>query len=180
MATCDDRVWGGYRAVTLASDISRANTPPGGYGDPSLPPNKREMPPLFLAECDEPLGSGVADMRGTWKTVSLEINGEPAPEDHRVMEHVERIEQAGLRVTFTSAGVIHDFYACDGTYENAMQDVMALDFTTPAVFSATFDDGVLVFRGEDALAGITIRRWLEGKQLVWEFSTAWTARMERI
>jgi hypothetical protein len=155
--------------VTSMSEVPKAYTPPGGYGS--------EMPEPVLAGCEDELASGAPDLRGRWKVVDVHIGGEPAAADHPVWNHEERVEQAGDRVVVTAGGVVHNMVA-DGTYEHGVNDVAAIDFTTPIVVAATFEDGVLVLRPRD-LPGIEVRRWREGDQLVWDYAGAFTARMER-
>jgi hypothetical protein len=151
-------------------DIPTAHTPPGGYGT--------EMPPPVLGACKTPIAPGAPDLRGTWKVIDARANGAPLDVDHPIWHHVERIEQAGDRVVVTSSGVVHDMIV-DGTYENGVNDVMAADFTTPIVVAAAFENDVLVLRPRD-MAGVEVRRWLDGDQLVWAYHTLFTARMERI
>ena len=127
----------GGEAVTRVEDIPVAHTPPGGYG--------AEMPPPVLAGCDETLVADAPDLRGTWHVVDAHAGTGTLPDDHPIRTHVERIEQAGNRVVVTSDGIVHDM-VCDGTFEHGVNDVMALDFTTPIVVAATFEDGVLVLR----------------------------------
>jgi hypothetical protein len=153
-----------------ARDIPKAHTPPGGYGT--------EMPPPILTGCEEPLVDGAPDLRGTWKVVSGESNGEPLVPGHPILEHVERIEQAGDRVVVTSSGIIHDMFV-DGTHESGVNDVLVADLTTPLVVAATFEEGVLVLRPRD-LPGVEVRRWREGDQMVWQYSSMFTTRLERI
>src|SRR5690349_16863065 len=135
------------------------------------------MPAPVLAGCDEPLSPGAPDLRGTWKVVDARTDGVPLAADHPIWRHVERVEQAGNRVVVTSDGIIHDMRA-DGTYENGVNDVMALDFTTPITVAATFEDEVLVLRPKD-LPGFEVRRWREGDRLVWSYHTAFTTRSVR-
>lgn len=156
--------------MTDVRDIPTAHTPPGGYGD--------TMPPPILAGCVTPLAEGAPDLRGLWKVVSGESDGAPLPPDHPIRDHVERIEQAGDRVVVTSSGVIHDMVV-DGTVESGVRDVMAADLTTPIEVAASFEDGVLVLRPA-GLPGVEVRRWRDGDQLVWEYHTMFTVRMERL
>jgi hypothetical protein len=135
------------------------------------------MPPPVLAGCADPLVAGAPDLRGTWKVVQVDANGEPLPAEHPIWQHVERIEQAGDRVVVTTSGIIHDMVV-DGTFDNGVNDVMAADFTTPVVVAATFEDRVLVLRPRD-MPGVEVRRWREDDQLVWQYHTLFTARMER-
>jgi len=156
--------------MSSARDIPTAHTPPGGYGT--------EMPPPVLAGCDDPLVAGAPDLRGLWKVVSAEVDGNAAPADHPVLRHVERVEQAGDRVVVTGGGVVHDMVA-DGTYESGVHDVMAADSTTPIEVAASFEDGVLVLR-PNGMPGVEVRRWRDGQHLVWSYHTFFTARLERI
>jgi hypothetical protein len=150
-------------------DVPRAHTPPGGYGS--------TMPGPVLAGCDDPLPDGAPDLRGTWAVTSVEVDGAP-PADHPLLSYVERIEQAGSRLVVTGGGVVHDMVV-DGTDEHGVHDVMAVDFTTPIVVAASFEDGVLVLRPRD-LPGVEVRRWLDGDHLVWRYHDVFTARLERI
>ena len=151
-------------------EIPKAFTPPGGYGD--------QMPPPILANCSDPLAGGVADFRGLWRAIDVRVNGEVAPTNLKVWQHVERIEQAGNRVVITAGGVVHDMYA-DGTFENGVNDVMAVDFKTPISVAATFENDVLVLRPR-GFDGVEIKRWFDGEHLMWEYSTAFLVRLERV
>jgi hypothetical protein len=53
---------------------------------------------------------------------------------------------------------------------------MALDFVTPIVVAASFEDGELVLRPR-GLPGVEVRRRRDGEQLVWQYHTAFTARL---
>lgn len=158
-------------ASRSSAEVPTAHTPAGGYGN--------EMPPPFLAGCDEPLVEGAPDLRGTWKVVAATaLDGEPLDGSLPVHEHVERVEQAGDRVIVTSSGVVHDMVA-DGTFEHGVNDVMAADLTTPISVAASFEDRVLVLRPRD-LEGVEVRRWREGDRMVWQYHTLFVARLERI
>jgi hypothetical protein len=152
------------------SDIPVAHTPPGGYGD--------TMPPPVLGGCNDPLPAGAPDLRGMWRVVDARTDDAPLAPDHPIWQHVERIEQAGDRVVVTASGIIHDMRV-DGTYENGVHDVAAVDFTTPIEVAASYEDGVLVLRPKD-MPGVEVRRWLEGETLVWRYHTLFTTRSERI
>ena len=151
-------------------EIPKAFTPPGGYGD--------QMPPPILANCSDALAGGVADFRGLWRAIDVRVNGEVAPAELKVWQHVERIEQAGNRVVVTAGGVVHDMYA-DGTFENGDIDVMGADFKTPISVAATFENDVLVLRPR-GFDGVEIKRWFDGENLMWEYSTAFLVRLERV
>ncbi len=156
--------------MTSATAIPKAYTPAGGYGT--------EMPPPILAACTDPIRPGLPDLRGTWRLLDAEADGERLDQGHPIWGHVERIEQAGNRVVVTAAGIIHDMYA-DGSYDNGVNDVAATDYTTPIRVAASFEDGVLVLRPQ-GLPGMEILRWLDGEHLMWRYHTAFTARLERI
>ena len=129
----------------------------------------------MLAGCDDPLAAGAPDLRGMWQVVDARTADEALPADHPIRAHVERIEQAGNRVVVTSGGIVHDMVA-DGTFEHGVNDVMALDFATPIVVAAAFEDGVLVLRPR-GLPGVEVRRWRDGEHLVWQYHTAFTATL---
>ena len=151
-------------------EIPKAFTPAGGYGD--------QMPPPVLANCADALAKNVPDFRGLWRAIDVRVNGEVAPAQLKVWQHLERIEQAGNRVVVTAGGVVHDMYA-DGTFENGVNDVMAADFKTQISVAATFENDVLVLRPR-GLDGVEIKRWLEGEHLIWEYSTFFTVRLQRV
>ena len=151
-------------------EIPKAFTPVGGYGD--------QMPAPVLANCADALEKDVPDFRGLWRAIDVRVNGEVAPAQLKVWQHLERIEQAGNRVVITAGGVVHDMYA-DGTFENGVNDVMAADFKTQISVAATFENDVLVLRPR-GLDGVEIKRWLEGEHLIWEYSTFFTVRLERL
>jgi len=145
-----------------ASEVPLAKTPPGGWHD--------DMPPPVLAGCDEPLVEGAPDLRGTWKLVSME------PVIDAVLDHVERIEQAGNRLCVTSKPIIHDMFV-DGTAENGVNDVDPQG--RPISVAATYEDGVHVLRPV-GMRDVQVTRRLEGEQLVWQYGPMFTARLERI
>lgn len=157
-------------AVTSVSDIPTAHTPPGGYGT--------EMPAPVLDGCTDALPDDAPDLRGLWKVVDARTDDGPLAADHPIWNHVERVEQAGDRVVVTSSGIIHDMRA-DGTYENGVHDVAAVDFATPIEVAATYEDGVLVLRPRD-MPGVEVRRWREGDELVWRYHTLFTTRSVRV
>lgn len=156
--------------VTVTADeIAVAHTPPGGYGD--------VMPPPILERCTEPLVPEAPDLRGLWATDELLVSGAPAPADHPLWQHAERVEQCGNRVVVTSTGVIHDMRA-DGTVENGVHDVSAIDYR-PIDVVATFEDGVLVLR-PIGVPGVEVTRERDGDELVWVYGPFAVVRMKRI
>lgn len=145
-----------------------AHTPPGGYGT--------EMPPPVLGDCREQLVTGAPDLRGVWRTVSVEVDGAPAGSDHPALGHVQRIEQCADRLVVTAGGVIHDM-RCDGTPENGVHDVAEFDFTTPITVLASYEDGVHTLRPVGV--PVVVTRHLEGETMVWRYLN-FTARLERV
>ena len=119
--------------MVKADEIPVANTPPGGW--------LGEMPPPVLVGCTEPLRPGAPDLRGLWQAVGVERDGRVLT-DHRLNDHVERIEQCGNRVVVTSEGVIHDMRT-DGTLENGINDVAGPDLEQPSRVAAVFNEGRL-------------------------------------
>lgn len=156
--------------MTNVRDIPRINTPAGGWHG--------SMPGPFLVDCDEGPSPEVPDLRGMWVAAEVTIGGQPADENHPMTQHTERIEQAGRRVTITSGGIIHDFLEADGTFENGCHDVAAMDFVTPLVVAATFENRVLVLRPQ-GMPGIEVKRWLDGDDLIWDYAGAFTVRLRR-
>lgn len=108
--------------------------------------------------------------------MTVEVEGVPAPPDHRAYHHVERIEQCGNRLVVTAGGVIHDM-RCDGTEEHGVHDVAEFDYTTPVTVVATYEDGVHVLRPVGFPIEVTRAR--DGDQLVWTY-IGFTARLERV
>jgi hypothetical protein len=151
-------------------EIPKSFTPAGGYGT--------EMPAPVLAGCTDALAENIPDFRGLWRAIDVQVNGVVAPPQLKVWQHVERIEQAGNRVVITAGGVVHDMYA-DGTFENGVNDVMAVDFKTSITVAATFENDVLVLRPR-GFDGVEIKRWFDGVHLMWEYSTAFLVRLERV
>lgn len=138
-----------------ADDIPVAYTPGCGW---------TEFPMPVLAECTEPLGPGVADLRGLWRA-------------HSGLEgHVERIEQCGDRVVVTSSGIIHDMRA-DGTLANGANDVSPRCMRIFA--AAEWVGGALELRPFGGPFA-RVRRWLEGDELVWDYPGVGVTRMRRI
>jgi hypothetical protein len=150
-----------------SADIPVAHTPAGGYGE--------TMPPPILAGCREALVPGAPDLRGTWRTVSVLVDGREVT-DHPARDHVERIEQCGDRLVVTTSGVIHDM-RCDGTETNGVHDVAHADMATPITVVATYENGVHVLRPV-GLPGVEVTRRLDGDRLVWTY-LEFTAVLER-
>ncbi len=130
-----------------ASDLPLDGTKPGA--------SLAVWPSRTLAECREPLASGAPDLRGVWEVV-----------DGRMRGHVERIEQAGNRITITVGGLVHDMF-CDGTLEHGVDDVAGFGGDRIRV-AATFEDGVHKLRpfGKRIVA---VTRRLDGDEMVWRY-----------
>ena len=145
----------------LASEIPRAHTPPGGYGD--------AMPPPVLAGCDEPLVEEAPDLRGLWRVVATD------PPVESMVGHLQRVEQAGRRLVVTAGGVVHDLW-CDGPVEGGVDDVTPTG--VPINVVATYEDGVHVLRpvGLD----VEVTRRLEGERMIWVYGPMFTATLERV
>ena len=144
-----------------------AHTPPGGWVD--------VMPAPVLAGCDEPLVHGAPDLRGLWQVVAVEVEGDVV-DDHVMLGHVQRVEQAGDRLVVTAGGIVHDM-RCDGTEANGVHDVAEFDKATEITVVATYEDGVHVLRPVGLPIEVTRRR--DGDHLVWTY-LGFTARMEQL
>src|SRR5439155_20848718 len=110
--------------MVKADEIPVAKTPPGGW--------RGDMPPPVLAGCTEPLHPDAPDLRGLWQAVRVERDGQVLT-DHRLNDHVERVEQCGNRVVVTSEGVIHDMRA-DGTSRTASTTSPARTSLSPSAW----------------------------------------------
>jgi len=137
-----------------AVDIPKAYTPGCGY---------ERFPMPVLADCREPLATGVTDLRGLWLAKSG-IEG-----------HIERVEQCGNRTVVTSSSIIHDFMT-DGSLENGAHDVSPPNCTNIRA-SVEFNNGAMEL-SPFGLANLVTRR-LEGDELVWEY-VGKTTRLKRI
>jgi hypothetical protein len=151
-----------------ADDIPVAHTPPGGYG--------ASFPKPVLGGRRESLVAGAPDLRGLWQVVEVEVNGTPAPVTHPAYQHVERVEQCGDRLIVTGGGIVHDM-RCDGTVENGVHDVAALDFATPITVVASYENGVHVLRPVGLPIEVTRRR--DGDDMIWSY-VDFTARLQRV
>jgi hypothetical protein len=124
------------------------------------------MPPPVLATCTEPLAEGAPDLRGTWRVVSVLVDGAQVV-DHPARGLVQRIEQCGDRLVVTAGGVVHDM-RCDGTEAHGVHDVAEFDKTTSITIVATYEDGVHVLRPV-GLPGVEVTRRREGDRLIWTY-----------
>jgi hypothetical protein len=150
-----------------ADDIPVAHTPGGGW---------RTMPAPILAGCTEALSPGAPDLRGTWHAHDVTVDGAPAPPDHPLRRHVERIEQCGDRVVVVAAGVVHDMRA-DGVLEHGVDDVAAGSGVRIRV-TASFENAALVLRPA-GLPGIEVTRRIADGDLVWRYGPSIVVRMRR-
>lgn len=115
-------------------------------------------PPRTLDGCREPLVDGAPDLRGVWECYEGRMKG-----------HVERVEQAGNRITITTGGLVHDMF-CDGTLENGVNDTAGIG-GRPIRVSATFEDGVHKLRPFDKkIVAVTRRR--DGDEMLWRYGAS--------
>ena len=64
-------------------------------------------PPRILDGCREPLAPSAPDLRGVWECYQGRMRG-----------HVERVEQAGNRITITTGGLVHDTSAAQQSFDH--------------------------------------------------------------
>ena len=150
------------RALMQAAEIPVGHTPPGGW--------KGEMPVPILGECTEPPTPGAPDLRGLWQAIKVEQDG-AILSDHRLNQHIERVEQCGNRVVVTSEGVIHDMVA-DGTLENGVNDVGGPPrFDQPIRVAAVFNGGRLDLHPFGVQPGKPplVTREIVGKHMIWNY-----------
>ena len=149
-----------------SSEIPKGNTPGCSYSHFPLP---------ILAECTEPLGSGAADIRGLWIGVEGEHVG-----------HVERVEQCGRRTVVTTSGLIHDSgpnstlgETTNDTEGAVLFTIGDREFCPRTSASMVWNDEVLDFH-VFGWGPVVVQRYLDAKQLVWEYADGSTTRMDRI
>ena len=111
--------------------------------------------PRTLDGCLEPLAPDAPDLRGVWECYEGSMKG-----------HVERVEQAGNRITITTGGLVHDMF-CDGTLDNGVDDVAGIGGRHIRV-AATFEDGVHKLRPFNKKV-VAVTRRLEGDEMVWRY-----------
>ncbi|MFP6795329.1 MAG: hypothetical protein VB996_18935 [Pseudomonadales bacterium] len=150
----------------LAADIPKGNTPGCSYSHFPLP---------VLAACTEPLVEGSADIRGLWRAVKGGHVG-----------HVERVEQCGRRVVVTTSGIIHDYgpnstlgETTNDTEGRVMFSIGATPYCARTSASMVWNEGVLDFH-VFGWGPVVVRRYLDGKQLVWEYVDGSKTWMNRI
>ena len=131
-----------------AADIPLDRTAPDASWD--------VWPPRTLDGCREPLAPGAPDLRGVWECYEGRMTG-----------HVERVEQAGNRITITTGGLVHDMF-CDGTLENGVDDTVGIGGRRIRV-AASFEDGVHKLRPFDKKI-VAVTRRLDGEgEMVWRY-----------
>jgi len=150
----------------MAADIPKGNTPGCGYDHFPLP---------ILAECTESLIEGAADIRGLWIGVEGGHVG-----------HVERVEQCGRRTVVTSSGIIHDFgpNSTLGVTTNDTEGAVVFiigdrEYCPRTSASMIWNDEVLDFH-VFGWGPVVVMRYLDGDQLIWEYSDGSITRMDRI
>ena len=79
---------------------------------------------------------------------------------------VERVEQAGNRITITTGGLVHDMF-CDGTLENGVDDVAGIGGRHIRV-AATWEDGVHKLRPFNKKV-VAVTRKLDGDEMLWRY-----------
>ena len=131
----------------LAADIPLDSTKPDASWD--------VWAPRTLDSCREPLAAGVVDMRGVWECY-----------DGRMRGHVERVEQAGNRITITTGGLVHDMF-CDGTLENGVNDTAGIGGRRIRV-AATWEDDVHKLRPFNKRV-VAVTRRIEGGEMIWRY-----------
>ncbi len=148
-----------------AADIPKGNTPGCSYTHFPLP---------ILAECTEPLGDGVDDIRGLWIGITGKVG------------HVERIEQCGSRTVVTSSGIIHDYgpnstgvLNTNDTEGGVRFRIGGKPYCPRTSASMIWEDGVLNFYAF-GWGPLAVRRYLDGDELVWEYVDGSVTRMKRI
>lgn len=155
--------------VVLADDIPVAHTPDGGW--------RGEMPAPILASCTEPLAEGAPDLRGTWRAISVERDGQALP-DHPLATHVERIEQCGNRLIVVGPRFIHDFRTT-GRLADGANDISPRGCSRVRAAIEWNDEKTLEFRAWGIVKVVTRRRE-DQDTLIWEYPGQETSRLKRI
>jgi len=150
----------------LAADIAKGNTPGCGYSHFPLP---------VLRECAEPIPHDADDIRGLWIGTSGGHVG-----------HLERVEQCGERVVVTSAGLIHDSgpnstagWNTDDTQGSVLFTLRGTEYCPRTSAGMFWNHGILDFRAF-GWGPVVVRRYMDGKQLIWEYADGSTTRMDRL
>ncbi len=128
-----------------------------------------DWPARTLDGCHEPLAAGAADIRGVWEVYEGRLKG-----------HVERVEQAGNRVTITTGGLVHDMF-CDGTLEGGVDDTAGIGGQRIRV-AAMWEDGVHKLRPANKKFVAVSRRLVstgDEAVMVWRYGP-WKNRLRRL
>ncbi|MDG2025536.1 MAG: hypothetical protein P8J50_00325 [Acidimicrobiales bacterium] len=113
--------------------------------------------PRTLTASREPLPAGYPDLRGVWEVVEGRMTG-----------NVQRIEQAGNRITITVGGLVHDMF-CDGTLENGVDDIGGFNGSRIRV-AATMENGVHKLRpGNKKIVAVTRQLADDGETMIWRY-----------
>ncbi|MFT5201820.1 MAG: hypothetical protein ACI9C1_001198 [Candidatus Aldehydirespiratoraceae bacterium] len=113
--------------------------------------------PRTLGASRDPLADSFFDMRGVWEVYAGRMKGT-----------VQRIEQAGNRVTITVGGLVHDMF-CDGTLANGVDDVGGFGGDRIRV-AASMENGVHKLRpGGKKLVMVTRKLSEDGETLLWRY-----------
>jgi hypothetical protein len=149
-----------------AADIPKGNTPGCAYDHFPLP---------ILAACTEPLSPEADDIRGLWRGVSGGHVG-----------HVERVEQCGVRVVVTAAGIIHDYgpnstggFNTNDTEGSVLFTLGGQEHCMRTSASMIWENKVLNFYAF-GWGPRVVRRYRDGDELIWEYADGSVTRMERL
>lgn len=149
----------------MAADIPKGNTPGCSYDHFPLP---------VLRECTEPLPEGADDIRGLWIGVTGKVG------------HVERVEQCGARVVVTASGIIHDSgpnatagFTTNDTEGSVLFTIGDKEYCGRTSAGMVWNGGVLDFR-VFGWGPVVVRRYMDGRQLVWEYVDGSVTRMDRL
>ena len=143
-----------YFVPTLDGSGPKATHVPKGVTGPDASWNV--WPLRILDGCREPLVDGAADLRGVWECYEGPMKG-----------HVERIEQAGNRITITTGGLVHDMF-CDGTLENGVNDTAGIGGRRIRV-AARWKNGVHKLRPWNTVVAVTRRLDAENGDMIWRY-----------
>ena len=137
--------------VTKAVDLPVVRTPAGRW---------KEWPSLVLAGCDEPLAMDVPDLRGVWQVYKGPLKG-----------HIERNEQAGVRVVITGGGVIHDL-----TADGSLMSDEGVGGAKISVAARYENDRLNLYLNGKRLV---VTRYRDGDEMVWRWGP-YTNRLRRL
>ena len=115
-----------------------------------------DWPARTLDGCREPLADGAADLRGVWEVYEGRMKG-----------HVERVEQAGNRITITTGGLVHDMF-CDGTLDGGVNDTAGIGGRKIRV-AARWKNGVHKLRPWNTVVAVTRRLDPDNGDMIWRY-----------